>query len=155
VDYGLKGRYSTGPFQDIQDKYHDVSQIIDPTELTEYLRAPLEFKEFKAVVLWLITFFILTALVTIVYLVYIFTMLEYIEEGYTARTIYYIVLLMLVVVAMLGSLSKQTTLRSNITEYVEGINREVFIPKGVEMKFEYPWSCKGYKLTITRFKDNP
>ena len=33
VDYGVYGRFIKGPFKDMENKYQEVSQIINPDEL--------------------------------------------------------------------------------------------------------------------------
>lgn len=123
IDYGLRGRYVKGIFKDIQDKYHDVAQVIDPMELTEYMRAPISFREFQAVALWVMSVVFFSAFITILYLVYIFTMIDEVEEGLAARDIYYIILVVLAVICVLGTIHRQRALRRKITEYLEGLNR--------------------------------
>lgn len=123
VDYGVKGRYINGPFKDISKKYHEVSQVVDPNELTEYLRAPISFREFQAIAVWIMTVIFLSALLTVLYLVYIFTMIEEIEEGLAARDIYYVILGVLGLLGVIGFCYRHAVLRRKITEYVDGLNR--------------------------------
>jgi hypothetical protein len=95
-----------------------------------------------------------TVLVTIAYPVFIFTMIEQIEEGYIAHTIYYVALIVLIVVVILGTFRRQAISCSRITEYIKGINHEIFASQGVDIKFDYSWSWKCYQLNISRFKED-
>lgn len=123
IDYGLRGRFCTGLFKDITNKSHDVAMVIDPMELGEYMKAPLTFREFQAVSLWIITNIFLAAFLTILYLVFIFTMIEEIEEGLAARDIYYVILVLLGILGIVGVIYRKAMLRRKITEYVDGLNR--------------------------------
>jgi hypothetical protein len=61
---------------------------------------------------------VIIGLVTIGYLVLIVTMIEDIEQGYRARKIYYILLVLLAIMIVLGIIYKQAIFRRKITEYV-------------------------------------
>lgn len=89
LNYGVTGRYVSGPFKDMIEKFHEIDRLTDARELLQDLETPLQYKSLKNATLGVVYWFITISIVSIFYLVYLFVLTEDLEEGLEAQFIYY------------------------------------------------------------------